>query len=111
MNESLKTTRPALACPWIYFLTTYLWSGVFGGLAILMDVSMETAPGLVLVLLAAVGPMVTGIAFTLLALNQVASTYFEAGDERTLYGYALRVLGFVLILAAIIDKNVAARRR
>lgn len=52
-----------------------------------------------------------GVAFFFLALNQMASTYFEAGDERTLYGYALRVLGFVLILAAIIDKNVASRRR
>ena len=52
-----------------------------------------------------------GVAFLFLALNQMASTYFEAGDERTLYGYALRVLGFVLILAAIIDKNVASRRR
>ncbi|RPI34598.1 MAG: CPBP family intramembrane metalloprotease [Chloroflexota bacterium] len=64
MNENLKTTRPALASPWVYFLGTYLWSGCFGGLAILMDLSMETAAGLVLVLLAAVGPMVNGIAFT-----------------------------------------------
>jgi hypothetical protein len=52
-----------------------------------------------------------GLAFAFLALNQIASTYFEAGDERTLYGYALRVLGFILILAAIIDKNLASRRR
>lgn len=52
-----------------------------------------------------------GLAFAFLALNQMASTYFEAGDERTLYGYALRVLGFILILAAIIDKNLASRRR
>jgi hypothetical protein len=52
-----------------------------------------------------------GLAFLFLALNQAASTYFEAGDERTLYGYALRVIGFILILVAIIDKNLAARRR
>lgn len=64
MSENLKTTRPALASPWVYFLATYIWSGIFGGLAILMDLSMETAAGLGLVLLAAVGPMVTGIAFT-----------------------------------------------
>jgi hypothetical protein len=51
-----------------------------------------------------------GFAFAFLALNQMASTYFEAGDERTLIAYALRVLGFILILAAIIDKNVASRR-
>lgn len=70
MNENLKTTRPALASPWIYFLATFIWSGVFGGLAILMDVSMETAEGLVLVLLAALGPMVTGIAFTYLTRDK-----------------------------------------
>lgn len=52
-----------------------------------------------------------GLAFAFLALNQMASTYFEAGDERTLIAYALRVLGFILILAAIIDKNVASKRR
>lgn len=66
MNENLKTTRPALASPWVYFVATYLWSGIFGGLAILMGLSMESAEGLVLVLLAALGPMVMGIAFTYL---------------------------------------------
>jgi len=70
MNDSLKTTHPALASPWIYFLATYLWSGVFGGLAILLDLSMESALGLVLVLLAAIGPMVTGISFTCLTRDR-----------------------------------------
>jgi uncharacterized protein len=70
MNKNLKTTRPALASPWVYFLATYLWSGVFGGLAILMDLSMESAAGLVLVLLAALGPMVMGIAFTYLTRDK-----------------------------------------
>jgi hypothetical protein len=51
-----------------------------------------------------------GVAFTFLALNQAAATYLEAGDERTVYAYALRVIGFVLILAAIVDKNLARRR-
>ena len=50
MNETLNTTRPKLASPWIYFLATYIWSEIFGGLAILMNLSMETAAGLVLVL-------------------------------------------------------------
>jgi membrane protease YdiL (CAAX protease family) len=70
MNENLKTTRPALASPWIYFLATYIWSGIFGGLAVLMGLSMETAAGLILVLLAALGPMVTGIAFTYLTRDK-----------------------------------------
>lgn len=51
-----------------------------------------------------------GIAFAFLALNQVAATYLEAGDERNVYAYTLRVIGFVLILAAIIDKNLTRPR-
>jgi hypothetical protein len=35
-----------------------------------MDLNMETATGLVLVLLAAIGPMVTGIAFTYLTRDK-----------------------------------------
>ncbi len=70
MNENLKTTRPALASPWVYFVATYIWSGIFGGLAILMSLSMETAAGLILVLLAALGPMVMGIAFTYLTRDK-----------------------------------------
>lgn len=70
MNKNLKTTRPALASPWVYFLATYIWSGIFGGLAILMNLSMESAAGLVLVLLAALGPMVMGIAFTYLTRDK-----------------------------------------
>ena len=46
------------------------------------------------------------IAFALLAFNQGLAAFLAAGDERALYGYALRVLGFILILAAIIDKNL-----
>lgn len=49
-------------------------------------------------------------AFLLLAVNQVFAALIEAGDERTAYVYSLRVLGFLLILWAIIDKNMAVRR-
>ncbi|HET7670108.1 MAG TPA: DUF5985 family protein [Burkholderiales bacterium] len=50
-----------------------------------------------------------GIAFALLALNQALAQWLGAADERVGYTYLLRVLGFVLILAAIIDKNVSRR--
>ena len=50
-----------------------------------------------------------GVAFAFLALNQASATYFEAGDERTLIAYALRVIGFLLILVAIVDKIVSAK--
>jgi zinc transporter ZupT len=49
--------------------------------------------------------------FVLLALNQVLATLIEAGDERTPFVYSLRVLGFLLILAAIVDKNLLATSR
>jgi Family of unknown function (DUF5985) len=46
-------------------------------------------------------------AFLLLALNQGLAQWMGAADERLGYTYLLRVLGFVLILAAIVDKNLA----
>ncbi len=51
------------------------------------------------------------LAFGLLALNQVAVFTMGTEDERYNYAYILRVLGFILILAAIVDKNLSARRR
>ena len=51
-----------------------------------------------------------GVAFAFLTVNQVFAWYLEAGDERTPYVYSLRVIGFVLILAAIIDKNLGRSR-
>lgn len=49
------------------------------------------------------------IAFALLALNQGLAQWLGAADERVGYTYLLRVLGFVLILAGIVDKNLARR--
>ena len=51
------------------------------------------------------------LAFALLALNQLAVFLLGVGDERYTYAYILRVLGFALILLAIIDKNVYLRKR
>jgi len=50
-------------------------------------------------------------AFVLLAVNQALAAFLGAGDELTPYTYLLRVLGFILILYAIIDKNVTSSRR
>jgi hypothetical protein len=50
-------------------------------------------------------------AFVLLATNQVLAAVLEAGDERTPYVYSLRVLGFLLILWAIVDKNLSSGRK
>jgi uncharacterized protein len=109
MNENLNTTRPALASPWVYFLATYIWSGIFGGLAILMNLSMETAAGLVLVLLAALGPMVIGIAFTYLTRDKAGrQDYWKRiiDFKRIPARWYLVILLFVPILnglAALLD--------
>jgi uncharacterized membrane protein len=50
-------------------------------------------------------------AFVLLALIQALASFLGAGDELTPYTYLLRVLGFVLILYAIVDKNLSSSRR
>jgi TRAP-type C4-dicarboxylate transport system permease small subunit len=49
-------------------------------------------------------------AFFLLALNQALAQWLGGADERAGYVYVLRVVGFVLILLAIVDKNIARRR-
>jgi peptidoglycan/LPS O-acetylase OafA/YrhL len=52
-----------------------------------------------------------GVAFVLLALNQALAQWLGAADERVGYTYLLRVLGFALILGAIVDKNVGGQAR
>jgi hypothetical protein len=50
------------------------------------------------------------VAFVLLALNQALAFGLGDAGERVGYTYLPRILGFLLILAAIIDKNLARRR-
>ena len=50
-------------------------------------------------------------AFVLLALNQALAQWLGAANERVAYTYLLRVLGFVLILVAILDKNLRQKER
>jgi hypothetical protein len=49
------------------------------------------------------------MAFWLLGLNQTIVSLVGVTDERTGYAYVLRVIGFLLILYAIIRKNLARR--
>jgi hypothetical protein len=49
------------------------------------------------------------LAFFLLGLNQTVVSMLGVTDERTGYAYVLRVVGFLLILHAIIRKNLARR--
>jgi hypothetical protein len=50
-------------------------------------------------------------AFALLALNQALAAFLGASDELTPYTYVLRVFAFVLILYAIVDKNLSTNRK
>ena len=50
-------------------------------------------------------------AFFLLALNQALVTLLGDLDERVGYAYVLRVVGFLLILVAIVQKNVTSGGR
>ena len=49
-------------------------------------------------------------AFWLLCLNQSIVALLGVEDERTGYAYVLRVVGFLLILYAIVRKNTSGRR-
>lgn len=51
------------------------------------------------------------IAFWLFALNQILASIPRVTDETSGYEYLLRVIGFVLILVAIVDKNFSHPRR
>ena len=46
-----------------------------------------------------------GAAFWILALHWIALSVFGAVDETRHYFYAVRLLAFLLVLAAIADKN------
>ena len=50
-------------------------------------------------------------AFLFFALNQFIVSILWAADERNSYAYILRIIGFVLILFAIVDKNVFSARK
>lgn len=49
------------------------------------------------------------VAFTLLAANQAAPVLLDIPDEHQGYIYLLRLAAFVLIIAAILRKNLARR--
>jgi predicted PurR-regulated permease PerM len=51
------------------------------------------------------------LAFALMALNQGLAQWLGAADERVGFTYVLRVLGFVLILVAVLDKNFQTQRK
>ena len=51
------------------------------------------------------------VAFWLFALNQIVASIPVVTDETAGYEYLLRVLGFIVILVAIVQKNFGAAER
>lgn len=51
------------------------------------------------------------IAFSLLALNQLLAFALDVISEPYSFVYSIRVLAFVLIIVAIVEKNVSAGRK
>lgn len=61
----MKTlSRDFVRNPWSYFGATFLWTWTLSGLLIFTDLNNTPALGLVVLLLAIIGPGVTGILFT-----------------------------------------------
>lgn len=50
-------------------------------------------------------------AFWLMALNQALTTFTDNAREEYVWAYGLRLLAFVLIIAAIVGKNLRFGRR
>jgi hypothetical protein len=51
------------------------------------------------------------LAFAVFAVNRLFLTFLDEAHEGRTYVYLVRLLAFLLILIAIIDKNVSGRRR
>lgn len=109
MNDNLKTTRPTLASPWIYFAATYAWTWLIWGVAILLGADMQSETGILYFLPGIMGPMVMGIAFTYLTRDEAGRRdYWRriVSFRRIPVRWVLVILFFVPILnilAALLD--------
>lgn len=109
MNNSADSSRSPLCSPWLYFVVTFAWTWFFWGLVILLQLSMESAGGLALLLLGLLGPMLTGIGFTYLTRDQAGRRDYWARviDVRRIgFKWFLVILLFAPILnvlAALLD--------
>ncbi len=109
MNNSADSSRSPLYSPWLYFVVTFAWTWFFWGLGILLQVSMESAGGVVLLLLGVLGPMLTGIGFTYLTRDRAGRRDYWArvvDVKRIGLKWLLVILLFTPILnvlAALLD--------
>lgn len=108
-NRSNKPSHSVLSKPWIFFVAIFAWSWGIWGIAVLLRTSVESALGVVLLFLGGFGPLVMGIAFTILTKTRAGQQdYWERiiGIKRISLKWWLTLLLFVPILnglSALID--------
>jgi len=66
----MKTTRPTLAAPWIFFVAAFAWTWLFWGIGILTDANLETGEGFIYMPLGVIGPAVAGVVFVYLTRDR-----------------------------------------
>lgn len=61
----LRDMKPiGRSSPWPFFILTYVWSGIFGVLAVLIDLPHDATPAMVLRVLHGLGPMIAAVTLT-----------------------------------------------
>lgn len=66
MNWYDKSLQSALSNPWVFFGATFAWTWGIWGVALLLKASVKTTLGVAFLFFGGFGPLVMGIAFTML---------------------------------------------
>lgn len=109
MKISSNLSTSTISSSWLFFALTFLWTWFFWILAAFLNVGMDSAAGVILLLLGVLGPMVTGITFTYLTQDKEGKRDYwkRIIDFRRISGkWYLIIFLFVpilTVLAAILD--------
>ena len=104
MKISSNLSTSTISSPWLFFALTFLWTWFFWILAAFLNVGMDSAAGVILLLLGILGPMVTGITFTCLTQDKEGKRDYWTRiiDFRRISGrWYLIIFLFVPILTAL----------
>ena len=104
MKISSNLSTSTISSPWLFFALTFLWTWFFWILAAFLNVGMDSAAGVILLLLGILGPMVTGITFTYLTQDKEGKRDYWTRiiDFRRISGrWYLIIFLFVPILTAL----------
>jgi membrane protease YdiL (CAAX protease family) len=104
MKISSNLSTSTISSSWLFFALTFLWTWFFWILAAFLNVGMDSAAGVILLLLGILGPMVTGITFTYLTQDKEGKRDYWTRiiDFRRISGrWYLIIFLFVPILTAL----------